>query len=101
MTFVEAVNARPAFEQRLDLKAGAHDQPARALWAVQAFMAGEAHDIGARFNNIERPGAGRLSSVKHEQRPCFVSHARHARDIVYVARNVGRMRGRHKRCPFE
>ena len=47
MALVEAMHARTAFHQRGDIKARAHAQPAGALRPVEAFMSGEAHDVGA------------------------------------------------------
>ena len=92
MSLVEAVHARTAFHKRGDIKARAHAQPAGALRPVQAFMSGEAHDVGADARCRERPCAGRLRRVEDEQRAGLMGGGGHALDVVHIAGHVGGMR---------
>ena len=92
MLAVVAVGARAAHLERCDLDAFGHAQSARALGAVQALVAGEAHDVYMIGRHVDRNDASGLGRVDHEQRPVGVRDFGHANDIVHVARQVGGVR---------
>ena len=93
LALVEAVHARPALEKRHHLKPLANDEAARPLRAVEAFVPGEAKHVYPERGHIDRHRTRRLRRVQNEQRSCGVRHRCHARNVVYIARHVRRVRG--------
>ena len=96
MPLVEAVRAGAALQKRRHVHALRHREAARALRAVEALVAGEAHHVGAEGAHVERQRARRLRGIEHEQRAGLVGERRHAGHVVHVAREVRRVRGSHE-----
>ena len=93
LALVEAVHSRPALEKRHYLKPLANDEAARPLRAVEAFVPSEAKHVHPERRHIDRHRTRRLRRIQNEQRTRVVSHRSHARNIVYIARHVRRVRG--------
>ena len=93
LALVEAVHARPALEKRHHLKPFANDEASCPLRAVEAFVPGEAKHVHPKRRHINRHRARRLRRIQNEQRARVVSHRRHARNVVHIARHVRRVRG--------